>query len=172
MSLQTMPIKKIIIGVDPGAKGAFCALDVETKNTLFFSTIGHPQESFNALVELQQNCHIIACLVEEVHSLAGVSAKSNFQFGGNFRQTYIMAQCAGILVNFVPPNIWQKKVGVHVPATIKGEERRKAIKQQVAEICTSIYPNAEIYGPKGGLIDGRSDSLMIAHYATKIYLDR
>jgi len=57
----------------------------------------------------------------------------------------------------VQPKKWQKTIGV----TKKGKE----IKKEVASICSRLYPDAEIYGPKGGLLDGKSDALMIAHYA-------
>ena len=40
----------------------------------------------------------------------------------------------------------------------------KDIKKDVANICQRLYPTAEIYTPKGRLMDGRSDALMIAHY--------
>ena len=38
------------------------------------------------------------------------------------------------------------------------------MKKQVAEIAQSLYPTAELHGKRGGLLDGRADALMIAHY--------
>ena len=57
------------------------------------------------------------------------------------------------------PKIWQKYVRV----TVKG----KAIKKEVAKIAQGLYPNAELHGKRGGLLDGRADALMIAHYGLK-----
>ena len=56
----------------------------------------------------------------------------------------------------VTPKVWQKYIGV----TAKG----KAIKKQVAKIAQYLYPQAELHGKRGGLLDGRSDALMIAYY--------
>lgn len=61
------------------------------------------------------------------------------------------------MLDRVTPKKWQKFIGV----TAKGD----AIKKNVAEIAARLYPNAQLHGPRGGLLDGRSDALMIAHYA-------
>ena len=52
--------------------------------------------------------------------------------------------------------MWQKSIGV--------KAKGKAIKKDVADICSRLYPLVDIYGPRGGLQDGLSDALMIAHY--------
>ena len=89
----------------------------------------------------------------------GMSAKSNFGFGKNLGIVTAIAEIASNTVNTVTPKIWQKYIGV----TVKG----KAIKKEVAKIAQGLYPNAELYGKRGGLLDGRADALMIAHYGLK-----
>ena len=42
------------------------------------------------------------------------------------------------------------------------KKRKNYIKKEVADIASRLYPKAELHGPKGGLLDGRSDALMIA----------
>jgi hypothetical protein len=87
-----------------------------------------------------------------------MSAKSNFGFGKNLGIVTAIAKIAtnGQAVKTVAPKVWQKYVGV----TVRG----KAIKKQVAEIANTLYPTANLYGKRGGLLDGRADALMIAHY--------
>ena len=71
---------------------------------------------------------------------------------------------SGAEIQTVTPKIWQKFIGV----TVKG----KLIKDEVAKIAQDLYPTAVLHGKpykrKGkvlqALINGRSDSLMIAHY--------
>tara|TARA_B100000809_G_scaffold218828_1_gene225660 strand:+ start:198 stop:620 length:423 start_codon:yes stop_codon:yes gene_type:complete len=96
--------------------------------------------------------------IEDVHSMFGMSAKSNFTFGRNLGSIHAIAEinCFGRPSSTVAPKVWQNFIGV----TAKG----KAIKKQVAEIATKLYPTANIHGKRGGLLDGRSDALMIAHY--------
>lgn len=95
---------------------------------------------------------------EDVHSLFGMSAKSNFGFGRNLGIVIAIAEIVsrGKFPVKVTPKVWQKFIGV----TVKGP----AIKKQVAEIALQLYPTANILGKRGGLLDGRSDALMIAHY--------
>jgi hypothetical protein len=96
-------------------------------------------------------------MLEDVHSLPLVSAKSNFSFGYNLGVVTTIAIASNVMVDKVTPKKWQKFIGV----TVKGD----GIKKDVAAIATRLYPDAHIYGPRGGLLDGRSDALMIAHYA-------
>jgi hypothetical protein len=42
-------------------------------------------------------------------------------------------------------------------------------KKFVASIALQLYPKAPLFGPKGGLLDGRADALMIAHYLSIKY---
>jgi hypothetical protein len=89
-----------------------------------------------------------------------MSAKSNFNFGYNVGAAHMLL--SGVLytqeveLELIPPKKWQKGVGI----TVSG----KAIKTAVAELARKLYPDCDIYGPRGGLIDGRADALMIAHY--------
>jgi hypothetical protein len=87
-----------------------------------------------------------------------MSAKSNFGFGRSVGIVTAVSEIVtkGIVAKTVTPKVWQKYAGV----TAKG----KAIKKEVSLIATTLYPLANIYGPKGGLLDGRSDALLIAHY--------
>ena len=96
--------------------------------------------------------------IEDVHSLFGMSAKSNFGFGRNLGLAIAISQIAtkGEVAKTVTPKIWQKYIGI----TAKGKD----IKKQISEIAIKLYPTANIYGKRGGLLDGRSDALMIAHY--------
>ena len=158
-----------IVGIDPGANGAIAVLDSEDpdsvelldlkKNTIY--------EVFDWMEGKISSFSPGEIWIEDIHSMYGMSAKSNFGFGKNLGivtalteifQGYVPKK-APITIRTVTPKIWQKYIGV----TAKG----KAIKQQVAEIAQILYPTTELYGKKGGLLDGRADALMIAHYGLK-----
>ena len=148
----------IIVAADPGAKGAFCALDSVTGDIDFCDF------SKATPLEMLQWLRLVSpdrIWIEDVHSLFGMSAKSNFNFGRNLGIIQTIADIHGKGYETVTPKIWQKAVGV----TSKG----KAIKKDVANLCKQKYPQANIYGPKGGLLDGRSDALMIAEYGLSQY---
>lgn len=116
-----------------------------------------------------KHIHITMSMLEKVHSVPQVSAKSNFNFGKNvgIAETILKGHRFGL--DTVTPKVWQKQLGVSIPVPIKGAERKKQTKQQVADLCRRLYPGCNIYGPKGGLLDGRSDALGICHYARLKY---
>ena len=151
---------RVYIGVDPGAKGALCALNPAGQMMAFLGT-QDPKIILGWLTNLQnqKDCRVI--MIEDVHSLPGMSAKSNFQFGRAVERVNLLASLTDIPVELVQPKKWQKFIGV----TAKG----KAIKTDVADIASKLYPDTQhlLYGPRGGLLDGKSDALMVAHYAFK-----
>ena len=99
-------------------------------------------------------------MIEDVHALYGASAKSTFSFGKNVGLMVGIIQAAGISLDQVQPKVWQKVAG------LTGKNNPQSIKKKIAELAHRLYPHAEIYGPKGGLLDGKSDSLLIAYYAS------
>ena len=151
-----------VCGIDPGATGAICVLDSHDpahvalldlkKHNLWYIDHWLGAELFGAIGGGEKHIWI-----DDVHSMHGMSAKSNFSFGKNLG--IVLAMASIMLVdppNMVTPKVWQKYIGV----TAKG----KAIKKQVAKIAQYLYPQAELHGKRGGLLDGRSDALMIAYY--------
>ena len=167
----------VVIGVDPGTQGALCLLDSSTNNTIYF----HSLPDGNALYEsvdsilnwlrILQIPHKIA--IEDVHSMGGMSAKSNFQFGRNLGLIEALIHSWSNQVEYVQPKAWQKACGIvfSYPKGATASEKSKIRKMTTAARVLELYPRADIYGPKGGLKDGRSDALMIAHYLTLKYGD-
>ena len=154
----------LVAGIDPGANGAIAVLDSENPDSVALLDLN--KWSIYDTTQWLYNHHVSAIWLESVHSLYGMSAKSNFGFGRNFGIAFAMAKVgtSGGDVQQVTPKTWQKFVNV----TVKGKD----IKKQVAEIATSLYPAANVYGKRGGLLDGRSDALMIAHYGLKHLEDK
>ena len=146
----------LIAGIDPGSNGAIAVLDSTNPDSVALLDLN--KCSIYDATKWLHNQKIESIWLESVHSLYGMSAKSNFGFGRNFGIALAIAKVGTSdgPIHQVTPKIWQKFAGV----TAKGKD----IKKQVAEIATRLYPAANIYGKRGGLLDGRSDALMIAHY--------
>jgi hypothetical protein len=145
-----------VCGIDPGNNGALCVLDSQD--------LGHPSfMDFNKKTKYEiaiwlNNRGVEIFWIEDVKSIFGMSARSNFGFGKSLGIAHTIAELISKdkFARVVTPKVWQKYIGV----SVKGKE----IKKQVAQIGQSIYPGAIVHGSKGGLLDGRSDALMIAHY--------
>lgn len=148
-----------IAGIDPGANGAIAVLDSENPDSV--ALLDLKKFSIYDSTNWLHNQNVSTVWLENVHSLYGMSAKSNFGFGRNFGIALAIAKVGTSdgPIEQVTPKVWQKYINV----TVKG----KAIKQEVGTIAKSLYPNAELHGKKGGLLDGRADALMIAHYGLK-----
>ena len=147
-----------IAGIDPGANGAIAVLDSENPDSVALLDLKkrNTVTIHEWLVE-ELDYKPSTFWIEDIHSMFGMSAKSNFSFGKNLGIVTAIAELFNHdLPNTVTPKVWQKYIGV----TAKG----KAVKQQVAKIAQYLYPQAELHGKRGGLLDGRSDALMIAYY--------
>ena len=146
------------IGIDPGKSGALCLLVPETKRIEFIKTTEKPMDIYSWLSDIDYLTPIQVIMLEKVHAIQGTSAGSNFSFGFNTGLVNGLAGTVGCSVDHVTPKTWQKYIGV--------TKQGKAIKKEVGEIVTRLYPKAEIHGPRGGLLDGRADALCIAHFAS------
>ncbi len=160
-----------VVGVDPGAKGAFCLLIPETKQIMFRNTTDNGRELLDWFNQIDAEFNLMVCMVEEVGFIRGSAGKSTINFGRSIERANIFAEIAEVSKDSVRPKAWQKFIGVVVPQNLAGEANAKKrplfIKKEVARIAKELYPKADLFGPKGGLLDGRSDALMIAHYAAR-----
>ena len=176
---------EFVIGVDPGKDGAICLLGaskIKGNNQFTFWDnkellepelfLGSFLEDFTATIESSTPTKLV---IEKVHSLGNMSAKSNFSFGGNVA---IGKWCAEVLARAyeiplveVTPQKWQKEIGF--PSLTKEEKagmdqnkRTKVQKQRAVEYAIQLYPEAEqyLFTERGRMLDGRVDSLLIAHW--------
>lgn len=150
---------KIWIGIDPGKSGAIAFLYED--GSIVFQDHNVPLQIMLDNIKLAiQNHDVQMCMIEDVHSIYGASAKSNFMFGFNTGLMHGIIRSLDLPLGQVQPKAWQKHIGVK--GTIKG----KAVKTAVAEIVQSLYPKIthDIYTPRGRLIDGRTDATGIVTY--------
>ena len=161
----------LLLGIDPGTTGAMCAMDISKDGQVVLSFMDNKVNIIDRDIWLKKliKKNLIMAIVEDVHSVPGTSAKSNFVFGWNVGEIHTLLKINNIGYDLVKPKVWQSKLGVSVPNIIKGPSRKKQIKNKVAKVCERIYPGCLIRGPKGGLLDGRSDALLITAYARFLY---
>jgi hypothetical protein len=159
------------IGIDPGASGYICLLVPSTGLVYWIQNNSTPKQLMNWVNEANRVFVIPKIMLEQVASIPKSSAKSNFGFGFNYGTISTICRLTDIGLDYVRPQVWQKTIGLAPKST--------SIKKDIAAIAERLYPSISfvpgapvdksIYGPKGGLQDGKSDSLMIAHYSFKIF---
>ncbi|GAA6170690.1 hypothetical protein NBRC116592_03600 [Colwellia sp. KU-HH00111] len=152
----------MIIGIDPGLQGAVAILsdaDLVPVHDMPTKKVGKKKKiDGSALRELIKDADHV-CL-EDVVSRPGQGIVSAFTFGEGFGLIKGVCESLGIPYLLVRPSEWQKLYGLNT-----GTKDKSKKKKEIANKCLSFYPKANLYGPKGGLKDGRSDAIMIARYA-------
>jgi hypothetical protein len=154
---------KVMLGVDPGTKGYIAILRIADRDVEFISNDLPPYDIYLELKKLEDKYEVVGVGLEKVHSIPKSSATSNFKFGYNVGSITALVSTMDTSIYEITPIQWQRYIGLSIPRSLKGNYRKKRIKKGVGEICSKLYPNAPIRGIKGGLLDGKSDSLMIAH---------
>ena len=140
----------ICVGIDPGAKGSMCILKSNEVEFYDFNL----REYIKTLYKLKGNYNSIMVAVEKVHAMPNQGVSSTFSFGQRLGELEGMLIAIGMPYELVAPKDWQKACGI--PA--------KSDKKSIASVIQKLYPTAELYGNKGGLRDGRSDSLGLTHF--------
>jgi hypothetical protein len=148
------------IGIDPGSKGALCCLDSDRPRFVEFLDTPYDHKSCQ-LVRAFLMTHEPAMVgLENVHAIFGTSAGSNFKFGENVGIIKGVLGTTPFGIDMIQPKAWQKACGISFKPKSKPAEKKRV----VAAIAQNLYPSAALHGPRGGLLDGRSDALMIAHH--------
>ena len=151
---------KLYIGIDPGKNGALAMID-ETKEV---TLIDFDLETYIKLLnyfKINLDWYSVFIGIERVHAMPGEGVKSSFSFGER------VGELKGILstldfdnnTEWIQPQTWQKHINTD------SNRGKKAI----ADSLLNLYPSADLYGPRGGLKDGRSDALGIANYIYQKY---
>lgn len=139
----------VYIGIDPGAKGSMCVIG---NGKVFFKDFDLKDYSSTLKAFLDTDELMVA--IEKVHAMPGQGVSSSFSFGQRLGELEGMLTALQIPYELVAPKDWQKACGI--PA--------KSDKKGIASVIQKLYPTAELYGNKGGLRDGRSDALGLAHF--------
>lgn len=158
----------MIIGIDPGYSGGICFLE-DGKVTNLFTIPLNPEGdvNFTGLIRIMSEVRgSDVVVIEDVHSIFGSSAKSNFQFGRICGILRTLAEFTGAEIVLVPPKTWQKRVWAEEDIVVKG--KKKDTKGTSLNASLRIFPevdfrkSARATKPHDGLVD----AALIAYSAT------
>lgn len=147
------------IGIDIGTNGALACID---ESSVFYMLLKDDWISY-----LRKNKDSLV-VIEDLHSIYGASAKSNFQFGVN--NGFVIGVLSTLNVDFIKiqPKAWQKEMWKGVtPITNNGKVDTKATSLEAARL---IYPTEGFLASKRSSKphDGIVDAVLLAHYS-KLY---
>lgn len=159
----------MIVGIDPGLNGAIAIIEPDTREITIFDTPtlsiksktkNKNEYDIQKMVEiLSDNAGVIrAVYLEKVHSMPGQGVASMFSMGYGYGLWIGILAALKIPYNLVIPQQWKKKMLAGMTSEEKQNKKTSIIRAQ------QLYPDAKIFGVKGGGKDGRAEALLIATY--------
>lgn len=153
-------MNKIILGIDPGAKGAYAVRweDGRTTAARFDSESGF----LDSMLEIADKATIegltVTAYIEQVGGFVGKAQPGShmFNFGRNFGFLLGVCQALAFKVELVRPQVWQKAYPTRTSKTENGTQHKRELKDHAAR----LYPQQKV-------TLANADALLILDYATK-----
>lgn len=138
----------MIAAIDPGAKGAISILDGEK----IIEICDLSKEPESVVYQLLIEHSIKDVVVEQVGVMPSDSKVAGFSFGINVGRILAACSLAGAKVIRVKPSTWQRWCKIYG----SGDTKKLGF-----ELVRKVYGSDLFLGSRGGLKDGRVDSLLI-----------
>lgn len=153
--MTMMCLSDLIVGIDPGKNGAICIMDKDEKIIELMDLSDEPELIIYPLL-IKYKASIKRVALEKVGAQAKDGRVSIFSFGVNVGRIKSACRLVGVDVFEVTPRLWQSWCNVYGT----GDETKK----RAFSIVSQKYGESPFLGPRGGLKDGRCDSVLIAAY--------
>lgn len=158
------------IGADPGASGALALYvptpvgpsRVEVRDMPMLEEGGLDHWVLGEILhDWAENYNVLGVTVERVSAMPGQGVTSMFSFGQSFGALKQSIASARLRFTLVSPATWKTIYGLR-----GGRENKAASALKAIELFPDL--KAVLYGPKGGVKDGRAEAVLLAHYGSKL----
>jgi crossover junction endodeoxyribonuclease RuvC len=159
-----MKQNKYTIGIDPGMDGAVAIICDDGMVTVVdtpTATIKQGKKKKRVHVESEMARLLVPYVntdvhvfLEKIHSMPGQGVRAMFSMGEGYGLWRGILAALKIPYTLITPQSWKK-------AMMNGMGKEKAASCYRAQ---QLFPDANLFGPKGGAKDGRGDALLIAEY--------
>ena len=152
----------VVLGIDPGLMGGLAFVESRDAELLALHdtpvirvTKSKKEIDITGLAHLVQHWKAEAAFIEKVGAMPGQGVTSMFRFGMGYG--ILLGICGGldIPITLVRPRTWQARM---LRDTAKGTKGASVLRAR------QLYPDAELVTPRGRLLDGRADALLLARY--------
>jgi hypothetical protein len=159
------------MGIDVGGKGfittqkdgAFSHYSIEDNDLYQLSEI---------MADIRQNNAEVVCVIEDVHSIFGASAKATFNFGLN--KGYLLGLLAAnkIPYHLVQPKEWQKEIWSNADKVTRYKTdggKTTDTKNTSINACKRIFPSLDLRKTPRckNIDDNKVDSILMSEYARR-----
>jgi len=162
-----------VIGIDPGLDGGR-ALITPSYNAIVLDPptlvvkgkgkkpshkrLYHVSEIVKTLKCWKEQYAPLRCYIENVHSMPGQGVVAMFSMGRGLGMYEGVLHALEIPFEYVTPQAWKKLM-------LSGQNKEKDASVYKA---MQLFPSAELKTPRGRLLDGRAEALLIAEYGRRI----
>ena len=153
------------VGIDPGKDGAVAWFDEHRQGIVIRDCPLWPHRDYNftamfdLLLEATSGGGIVT--LEQVHSMPNDGKVQAFAFGRGFGAWEMAAAAARVPLLLVRPEKWKLTMLAGL-----GKGKLPSV-QQACRLFPAVAASGKLYGPKGGLEDGRAEALLIAEYGRR-----
>lgn len=148
-------VDKIYIAIDPGKSGGISAVDING-NVIFKKEMPLLNDELDAvglysiLSEAMSNYNCVL-VVEDVHSIFGVSASNNFVFGWVCGQIDAVVKLSKIKHEYIQPKFWQKNCWTNsdmIYKPLKEGQKRASVDTKATSLITAmrLFPREDLRG--------------------------
>lgn len=176
--LDYKPKELVYLGIDPGKSGGIIALrhDGAVMEKQVMPILGDNLDVaalYDLFKDLQERFTIVVVL-EDVHSIFGMSAATNFVFGYVCGAIEAVVLCLKLKLVKVAPKTWQKEIwdnGDKVYKPKKPEQKNPSIDTKATSLCaaTRLFPREDLRKSTRSKIpaDGIVDAILLAEYGRR-----
>lgn len=169
---------KLILGIDPGLKGAMALISAKTGKSILIIKMPNIQGSefdFHAAdIFMKKYAHrIVHVYMEKVQAMPLQGVSSMFKFGLVFGALQGLIAGNGLRYTLITPQTWQKDIFQGVPRMFKPAKKKGGKKDNdpkaMALIAAKRLLPATNFVPKGCRVanDGWVDAALIGHWGYK-----
>lgn len=164
-------MSKLYMGIDVGGKGF-----ITTQKDGHFSHYSIEDNDYYQLseimAEIRSNNEEIVCVIEDVHSIFGSSAKSTFNFG--MCKGYLLGLLAANKIphHLIQPKEWQKEIWSNADKVTRYKTdggKMTDTKGTSINACKRIFPFLDLRkNPRcKNIDDNKVDSILMSEYARR-----
>jgi crossover junction endodeoxyribonuclease RuvC len=159
----------IIIGIDPGVKGAVAAIRENDRSLLEVVDCPVQRRAGAAIYDVPAMAHTIrrfsllgnaAAVLEQSQAMPGQGVKSMYSVGRGFGLWEGILAALDVPFRTVRPNVWTKKLFAGMPGENKGKFRS-------IQFALQVFPGIELTPSRCRTPrDGRADAACLAYWVT------
>lgn len=149
----------VFCGIDPGQKGALACIDSKGGGVIDMPT--NPSDLYKHLYIIKSNSEIsednVFCILEAAAVMPKQGIKGAFTYGIGYGKIKACLDILEIPYQEIHPAKWKKEYSL----INKGKDASVKAAQQ-------LFPNIQFFTPRGRMLDGRAESLLMALYGKRI----